>query len=410
MLKRHDELKKRAVCIVISKEDLFDLDLIESDLSLWKQLLNQKTKTPFLSLINEITGDFLGRKYISRNYDFINQLAGLFIEEQPDSKSHQNLIGIFQKLSLIPEVQKLIIQKQLIQQSFNLLNTQFETISEYLLEYLLALIINLSMNKEMRKIYEKDVDLSYIKTLMKYWTCCPVDIRKYLNGAIYSLVSNPKTKIRAQKFDLESKLSVEYHTFSDNNKKQVDYIIEKIKSDEINDTISSYYESKDLDNLNLEIIGFICRSEQTKLIKDNDIFRTYQLDENESKSKSQLEEILRHFEFFFESHNNDQTNFNITDVGGLKDLDDSAISYRYSHIRKPFTHLMQNDKTSVFAFSPISGMNNDSKNYILKERDISEILEKNEVGKNLGENIQEFDENEAFLPSMKVHRTPVLKS
>lgn len=357
--------------MIINKEDVFELTINSPEISLWKFLMKEKTRTAFLTLLNEICSDFVGRGYLCTNLVFLDQLGDAFTEATPDTPNHQQLLGIFQKLSLKPQVQQLIIRKEILQQTFIILNNLSASISDYSLEYMLALIINLSMSPLVRRIYENDPNCTHLTILLKYWEICPFDIRQYLNGAIYSLVSNPKVQNRCKEIRVEEQLKVGLDSLSENCQKQVKHIFEKINHNNLEDTILTFADTKDPENLTIEMIDYICKTESIKLIKDNDIFRTYQLDQIEKGSKEQTDLIMLHFDAFFEDPSEHLTNFDVTEALAFKNGDESIMSHRYSHFSKPVTPLTIKEKGNVFTYSPVS----ESKSPAVIEKILKQVSE-----------------------------------
>lgn len=341
--------------MTVSQTDLFELKRAEEVNPLFESLLQQKTRSGTLKLLNELAGDFCGRDYLCTNAKLLSKLAELFISEQPDSENHQCLVGILQKMSLRPKVQKVIATQGVLQNTFKLLKELVSSISDYTLEYLLAMIINVSTNRFVRQLYEADTENELVETLMLYWDKCPTEIRQFLNGALYSLVSHPQVKKRCVESDLSERIAFENDKRAPAAQKQVEYILEKLASDSMDDTIISSTDSRDIDSLTLETVELLCKETLHKAERPNDVFRNYQLSVEDKRSAEQWKAVSDHFDEFFEQPHEQMTKFDITEVGVWKGGDDSVISNNFSHVTRPLTHLnLLNNQNSNFTYSPAS--------------------------------------------------------
>ena len=216
------------------------LQLQEAGLSL---LLRERPPklTEFASkLANVIASDGNGRSYLLQDPHLIPTLVRILHQEKSDSILRQNAIGILQKLSLRKRPQTLMIQLKVIEWLVAVLAKDSE-LSDYSLEYSAALLMNLSLRTPGKAVCEQVDILELLKKLIVHRN---PNVRTYINGTLYSILTKDTFKQKAREMGFESLLEKLYQDSDEAFRNQIFYILEQMKC-EYEDSCYSEEEAED---------------------------------------------------------------------------------------------------------------------------------------------------------------------
>lgn len=184
-----------------------------------------------LKLLNTISNESKGRSYLLEKEGFIKDIVSIMKKELVESEIRQNCIGIIQKLTLKYAPQLELIELNIIYWIVMILLNETKNISEYSIEYGLALLMNLSLNKKGRDKCE-EISKPILMLLINYINSESVQIRTCVNGTLYSLIKRKSIREVARKSQLESILIELQDNSNDQMNKQIEYILDELKSEE----------------------------------------------------------------------------------------------------------------------------------------------------------------------------------
>ncbi|KAJ3104222.1 LisH domain-containing protein armc9 [Phlyctochytrium bullatum] len=197
-------------------------------------------------LLNVIATDCAGRDYIlASGSQAISTLFTALRKEEGDSLLFQNIIGTLQKLSLRRSTQSFLNRLNAIEFLVERLES-FDTYSEYSVEYCLALLMNLCLRTAGRKQCLKD-PTRVIAVLADLLSVENTQIHTYVNGTLYSLLSEPELRMAARDIRLDEILEELCDSGKDDLKGQIEYVLDQMVSDEApgSDTFSDDGEEED---------------------------------------------------------------------------------------------------------------------------------------------------------------------
>lgn len=186
-------------------------------------------------LYNAICSLQKGRTYLNGYPNGVRQLLSVLIwlEDEADRMTKEHLLGCLQKLSLRRSLQTIMIEGDMIAWLVKILS-DFESLSDYMLEYAIALLMNLCLRSTgKRKCGEISEDA--LKVLSKLLAHENSEIRPYVNGALYSILSNPTVRYIAQDMGLEEILKDLMEGEQAEFKRQLEFIIRQLNADTLND-------------------------------------------------------------------------------------------------------------------------------------------------------------------------------
>ena len=109
----------------------------------------------------------------------------------------RNSLGALQKLSLRKRPQLIMIELDMIKWIINTLKNEKDTLGEYSYEYATALFMNLSLRNMGKKKCE-DPQLEVLKVFNDLLEHENMQVRTFVNGTLYSLLSRPVFKEQAK--------------------------------------------------------------------------------------------------------------------------------------------------------------------------------------------------------------------
>ncbi|CAK69788.1 unnamed protein product (macronuclear) [Paramecium tetraurelia] len=200
-----------------------------------------------LKLMNALASDYDGRTYLISNSQLIKLLIELIKKDQTDSIKRKNAIGTLQKLSLRKQSQIWMLDNDIIYVALTILQRKFN-LSEYTYEYITALIMNLSLSSRGRDALSMNKELAFevLFELIEY----PNDqIRTFTNGTFYSMFSRRELRDYAYQLNIPQELPKLLSISEERFKKQIQYMIEQLESNEDDYEQSQLEEDNDVDDL-----------------------------------------------------------------------------------------------------------------------------------------------------------------
>lgn len=192
----------------------------------------RKVKEYSIRLLNVLSSEAMARDYLLQKENLISLLLGILYSEKQDSTLRQNSLGVLQKLSLKKNAQVSMIRLDVLDWLLKVLKSSAE-ISNYTLEYSTALLMNLSLRtfgKE--KLCKNPNDV--MSVLNKFMASENNQVRTYINGTLYSILTKKIMKDAAVKMGLEKKLKNIKNKADENIKRQINFILEQLKQEENN--------------------------------------------------------------------------------------------------------------------------------------------------------------------------------
>ncbi|KAI4881343.1 hypothetical protein NFI96_015031, partial [Prochilodus magdalenae] len=156
-------------------------------------------------LINAFASLSEGRMYLSQLPSLLKMLVDCLQTEDKDSVARENVLGALQKLSLRRVHQSALIRQGLIGWLVDELQDS-DCLSDYTLEYAVALLMNLCLRTQGKKRCTERAK-HILKVLTDLLGHENHEIRPYVNGALYSILSVPAVRQEAREMVEECKVS-----------------------------------------------------------------------------------------------------------------------------------------------------------------------------------------------------------
>ena len=228
------------------------------------KLLNWEGRVKEFSVrfLNVIATECAGRSYLLTKENLIRILTTVLFQEREDTALRQNTLGILQKLSLRRHAQSAMIELDMIDWLGRVLKNELHSISYYSLEYATALLMNLSLRTLGKdKIQGSSIDLLHVLNhLLEHEN---TQVRTYVNGTLYSILTRKKLKERAIELRMDVKLAGLKDNSDEHFKRQIQYILEQLKYDSTDDCLSDDNddEVEDMDEDDNDLDEFIAEDE-----------------------------------------------------------------------------------------------------------------------------------------------------
>ncbi|CAD8153513.1 unnamed protein product [Paramecium pentaurelia] len=242
-------LERRSVIIAYQTHDLIGAH--QRNIGLAQYLMMKSAyiiQCQVLKLMNALASDYVGRTYLTSNTNLIKFLIESIKKDQTDSIKRKNSIGTLQKLSLRKQSQIWMLDNDIIQVALNILKREKFQLSEYTYEYITALIMNLSLSPRGRDSLSINKELAFevLFELIEY----PNDqIRTFINGTFYSMFSRRDLRKYAYQLNIPQELhkilSISDYKF----KKQIQYMIEQLKTNDDDYQQQQLEQDNDVDDL-----------------------------------------------------------------------------------------------------------------------------------------------------------------
>ena len=188
-------------------------------------------------LLNTIATDSNGRIYLLQQANVIKVLFAVLKTEPGDTASRQNALGVLQKFSLRRSPQTQLIQigmMEWIVSQMKLIDSKtFEcpSLSLYTIEYISALLMNLSLRVLGKKRCEKFTILPILVNMLLHPN---LQVRTYINGTLYSILSREKVRISGNSFNIAAALIHAKTRSEDPFTQQIDFILAQLTDTTIN--------------------------------------------------------------------------------------------------------------------------------------------------------------------------------
>ncbi|KAL6469545.1 hypothetical protein MHYP_G00230690 [Metynnis hypsauchen] len=179
-------------------------------------------------LINAFASLSEGRMYLSQFPPLLKLLVDCLQTEEKDSVARENVLGALQKLSLRRVHQSDLIRQGLIGWLVDELQDS-DSLSDYTLEYAVALLMNLCLRTPgKRKCTERAKHV--LKVLTDLLGHENHEIRPYVNGALYSILSVPAIRLEAKEMSMEEILHCYTKEENPELNRQIEFIIKQLNS------------------------------------------------------------------------------------------------------------------------------------------------------------------------------------
>lgn len=221
-----------------------------------------RVKEFIVRFLNVIATECAGRSYLLTKENLISILTQTLYYEKEDTILRQNTLGILQKLSLRRHAQSSMIELDMIDWLGKVLKHEIHSISYYSLEYATALLMNLSLRTLGKdKIENSHIDLLLVLDhLLEHEN---TQVRTYVNGTLYSILTRQKLKTRASELSMDKKLQNLKNASDEHFKRQIQYILDQLNYESTEDCLSDDNddEIEDRDEEEPDLDEFIAEDE-----------------------------------------------------------------------------------------------------------------------------------------------------
>uniref|UniRef100_A0A8C2GNC1 LisH domain-containing protein ARMC9 n=1 Tax=Cyprinus carpio TaxID=7962 RepID=A0A8C2GNC1_CYPCA len=211
-------------------------DLLERYSSKQKTVLHlMKSKNEIVRqymsrLINAFASLCGGRMYLSQMPSLLRFLLDCLKTEEKESVTRENVLGALQKLSLRSQ-QSAMIRDGLIGWLVKELHDS-DCLSDYTLEYAISLLMNLCLRTQGKKKCAEEAK-HVLKVLTELLGHENHEIRYYVNGALYSILSMPEIREEAKQMSMEEILRCYSKEENPELNRQIEFIIKQLNSADI---------------------------------------------------------------------------------------------------------------------------------------------------------------------------------
>jgi len=233
--------EKRRIVVEYIKHDILQCKRSNAQSNFYRLLnhSNMQIVETFLRLLNVISSFAIGRTYLLRiDHDkLVNILSDVMTGTSKDDAIRMNALGCLQKMSLRKELQDSMIRKGLIGFMIEMLSAELSALSEYTVEYSTALLMNLTLRTKGKKqcqLNEKHIQKILETMLSLLRSTFVAQIHTYVNGVLYSLLSERSIRHVATNMSLVSKLNECVDAYSNSAfKQQIDYIVSQLSAQNV---------------------------------------------------------------------------------------------------------------------------------------------------------------------------------
>eukprot|EP00003_Mantamonas_plastica_P025070 TRINITY_DN482_c0_g1_i1.p2 TRINITY_DN482_c0_g1~~TRINITY_DN482_c0_g1_i1.p2 ORF type:complete len:699 (-),score=167.40 TRINITY_DN482_c0_g1_i1:1396-3492(-) len=187
--------------------------------------------------VNTIASESAGRSYLLQYPKLVSTLCSILFAESEDTLTRQNALGALQKVSLRRKAQEEMIRLDMIKWLVGILGEMQLHLSEYTIEYSTALLMNLSLRTS-GKIKCEDPELDILQLLNGMLEHENIQVRAYINGTLYSVLSRQTLKERAKEIALTEMLTYLQQQSDETIAKQLQFIAKQL-DDEPDDKMES---------------------------------------------------------------------------------------------------------------------------------------------------------------------------
>ncbi|KAJ3243426.1 LisH domain-containing protein armc9 [Chytriomyces hyalinus] len=181
--------------------------------------------------LNTVSSECTGREYLLQLTDgneLIPALVNSMMSESRDSLYQQNLLGTLQKLSLRRSAQSTMNHMNVLKFLHHLLENS-DSLSDYSCEYGTALFMNLCLRTQGRKQCLEHPPHT-LEVLLGLLEIDSMQIQTYVNGALYSLLSEHEFRECAKEMRLDESLLYLQKTANEQVRGQINFVLEQMSA------------------------------------------------------------------------------------------------------------------------------------------------------------------------------------
>ncbi|KAK7137337.1 hypothetical protein R3I93_017426 [Phoxinus phoxinus] len=227
-------------------------DLLERDSTKQKTVLhlikskNETVRQYMARLINAFASFCDGRMYLSQIRSLLRFLLDCLKTEEKESVTRENVLVALQKLSLRRAQQSAMIRDGLIGWLVKELHDS-DCLSDYTLEYTISLLMNLCLRTQGKEKCAEEAK-HVLKVLTELLGHENHEIRYYVNGALYSILSVPEIREEAKQMSMEETLRCYSKEENPELNRQIEFIIKLLNSADIPEHESESGDEEDDDD------------------------------------------------------------------------------------------------------------------------------------------------------------------
>jgi hypothetical protein len=234
-LMRGDPTSRRQNTVLYVYADLFNLKSTKpvEERVFYKLLthLNTDIKGEALKVLNLMCWLSVARKHMGGCKEFLELLIHILKTEGADSKIRRRSLSILQSVSLLKKPQDTMIENETIESCIQILNEEQDTLCAHSLDYFTALLMNLCLRIEGRERCAKyPIDIFELMENLLHFESSQV--RTFVNGILFSLISHPELKKRAKETGFLKRLEVLKTRLEERFCQQINCIIEEAERPE----------------------------------------------------------------------------------------------------------------------------------------------------------------------------------
>ncbi|XP_051980482.1 lisH domain-containing protein ARMC9 isoform X2 [Xyrauchen texanus] len=192
---------------------------------------NEIVRQYMARLINTFASLCGGRMYLAQIPSLLRFLLDCLKAEEKESVTRENVLAALQKLSLRRAQQSSMIRDGLIGWLVNELH-DFDCLSDYTLEYAISLLMNLCLRTQGKKNCAEQAK-HVLKVLTELLGHENQEIRYYVNGALYSILSLPEIREEAKQMSMEEILRCYTKEENPELNRQIEFIIKQLNSADV---------------------------------------------------------------------------------------------------------------------------------------------------------------------------------
>ncbi|XP_067254603.1 lisH domain-containing protein ARMC9 isoform X2 [Chanodichthys erythropterus] len=192
---------------------------------------NEIVRQYMARLINAFASLCDGRMYLSQIPCLLRFLLDCLKTEEKESVTRENVLAALQKLSLRRAQQSAMIRDGLIGWLVKELHDS-DCLSDYTLEYAISLLMNLCLRTQGKKKCAEEAKHA-LKVLTELLGHENHEIRYYVNGALYSILSMPEIREEAKQMSMEETLRCYSKEENPELNRQIEFIIKQLNSADI---------------------------------------------------------------------------------------------------------------------------------------------------------------------------------
>lgn len=196
-------------------------------------------------LFNAFASLCRGRTYLSQNENLLKALMDNLKADDRDSITRENVLGALQKLSLRRPLQNVMIDEGIVEWLVDVLDDN-DSLSDYTLEYSVALMMNLCLRTTGKQQCARQPP-KVLKVLGNLLGHENHEIRPYVNGALYSILSIPLIRDHARAMSMEDMLRCFLRDDEPDMNRQLEFIIKQLNSSDNGADVDSDDDEDDED-------------------------------------------------------------------------------------------------------------------------------------------------------------------